>query len=93
MTSLRLNNLIDDTVIQSLVRRHEKVPIRIRLDLLNRLIAILGNVLVQTRLDEQNFFGLDFNVGGLSLRASEGLVDHDTAVGQTLAFARRSGTQ
>jgi hypothetical protein len=35
----------------------------------------------------QDLVGLDLNVSGLALRAAQGLMDHDAAVGQAVALA------
>ena len=93
MTRLGNNHLINNPIIHRLLRRHEKVPIAIRLDLILRLIAILGNVRIQHLANEENLLRLNLNVGGLALRSSEGLVDHDSRVGQGASLARRSGSE
>ncbi len=89
----RLDHFINQPIIQRFVRRHEKVSIRIFRNLLFRLTAVLRHVLVEARLDEQNLLGLDFNICRGSLCPSEGLVDHDTGIGQGLALPRSTGTQ
>mmetsp|Transcript_13295 Transcript_13295/g.32288 ORF Transcript_13295/g.32288 Transcript_13295/m.32288 type:complete len:260 (-) Transcript_13295:142-921(-) len=90
MTSLRRDHLVDDAIIHRLLRRHEKVPIAIRLDLILGLIAILGDVSVQHLPDEQYLLRLDLDVGGLSLRPPQRLVDHDAAVGERTSLPRRA---
>jgi len=72
---------------------HEKVPIAVLLNLLHRLIRVVRNVLVQQRLGKQNLLGLNLNVGRLSLRPTERLVDHDAGVGQRFALAGRARPQ
>ena len=90
---LRLYNLIDDAVIDRLLRRHEEIAVAILLDLVLGLIAVLRNVRVEDLPNEQNLLGLDLNVGRLSLRAAEGLVDHNSRVGQSAALALGAGTE
>ena len=90
---LCLHNLIDDAVIDRLLRRHEEIAIAILLDLVLGLIAVLRNVRVEDLPNEQNLLGLDLNVGRLSLRTAEGLVDHNSRVGQSAALALGAGTE
>ena len=78
---------INDTVIQRFVRSHEEVAIAVLLNLLHRLVGVIGNVLVDQGLGKEDFLGLNFNVRGLSLRTTERLVDHDAGIGERLALA------
>ena len=58
-----------------------------------RLTGKLRQVPVERQLVVQDLVGLDLDVRGLALRASEGLVDHDSGVGQRVAFPLRSRGQ
>lgn len=93
MRRFGLDNLVDDTVILGFVRGHEEVPVRIGRDLVDGLVGVVGNVLIQEGLGEQNLLGLYLNVGCGSLRPSKGLVDHDSGVGEGLSLPRRPGPQ
>ncbi len=90
---LCLYNLINDAIIDSLLRCHEEIAVAILLNLVLGLIAVLGNVRVEDLPNEQNLLGLDLNVGRLSLRAAEGLVDHNPRVGQGPALALGAGAE
>ena len=50
-----------------------------------------GEHVVEVRLDAEDLLGLDADVGGLSLGAAEGLVDHDAGVRKGEALALGAG--
>ena len=50
-----------------------------------------GQEAVELFAQTQDFFGLNFNVGGLALRPAERLMQVDGGVGQCVAVALRSG--
>mmetsp|Transcript_36244 Transcript_36244/g.79336 ORF Transcript_36244/g.79336 Transcript_36244/m.79336 type:complete len:311 (+) Transcript_36244:182-1114(+) len=79
---LGLNDLINDTIIHSLLRSHEEITVTVLLNLILGLIAVFGNVGVEHFPNEQNFLGLNFNIGSLTLRPAERLMDHNARVGQ-----------
>jgi len=54
---------------------------------------MMGKDIVQIGSQANNFFGLDVNVGGLSLKSAHGLMDHDPTVGQSVAHTGFSGGQ
>ena len=93
MTRLGRYHLINNSIIHRLLRRHEKVPITIGLNLILGLITVLRNISIQHLPNEQNLLGLDFNIGSLSLRPPERLMDHDTAVGKRASLAGSTGAQ
>ncbi len=93
MTGLGANDLVNNSIIHRLFRRHEKVPIAIGLDLLLRLIAIIGNIRIQNLPDEQNLLGLNLDVSRLSLRPSERLMNHDPRIGKGPPLPRGPGTE
>ena len=64
------DDLIDDAVIDRLLRRHEKIAVAVLLDLVLGLVAVLGDVGVEDLPNEENLLGLDLNVGRLALGAS-----------------------
>mmetsp|Transcript_10087 Transcript_10087/g.20763 ORF Transcript_10087/g.20763 Transcript_10087/m.20763 type:complete len:265 (-) Transcript_10087:122-916(-) len=90
MTGLGPNNLINNPIIHRLLRRHEKIPIAIGLDLLLRLIAIIGNISIQHLPDEQNLLRLNLDIGRLPLRPSERLMNHDPGIGKRPPLPRSS---
>mmetsp|Transcript_1781 Transcript_1781/g.3399 ORF Transcript_1781/g.3399 Transcript_1781/m.3399 type:complete len:325 (+) Transcript_1781:136-1110(+) len=93
MTGLGPNNLINNPIIHRLLRRHEKIPIAIGLDLLLRLIAIIGNISIQHLPDEQNLLRLNLDIGRLPLRPSERLMNHDPGIGKRPPLPRSSRPQ
>ena len=93
MRRLGLDDLVDDSVVDGLLGRHEEIPVAVRLDLVLGLVAVFGNVGVEDLPDEQNLLGLDLDIGGLSLGSSQRLVDHDAGVGQRPSLALGAGTQ
>mmetsp|Transcript_4297 Transcript_4297/g.6301 ORF Transcript_4297/g.6301 Transcript_4297/m.6301 type:complete len:218 (-) Transcript_4297:152-805(-) len=93
MTCLGLDNFVNQSVIHSFVGGHEEISVGILCNFFNGLIAVIGHKLVKTRLGKQDFLGLNFNIGSLSLCASQGLMNHNTCIGKRTAFAGCSGTQ
>lgn len=82
MRGLGLDHLIDDAVIQRLVRGHEEIAISVLGNLLHRLITVVRHVLVQAGLGEKDLLGLDFDIGSGTLSTTKRLVDHDAGIGQ-----------
>mmetsp|Transcript_5165 Transcript_5165/g.8140 ORF Transcript_5165/g.8140 Transcript_5165/m.8140 type:complete len:253 (+) Transcript_5165:312-1070(+) len=93
MTRLRRYHLVNNSIIHRLLGSHKEIPITIGLNLILGLIAILGNVRVKDLANEQNFLCLDFNISGLTLRTSKGLMDHDAGVGKGASLAGCAGTE
>lgn len=93
MRRLRFDHFVDDPVLNSFLRRHEKVAITIRFDLTFRLVAVIGNVGVEHFPDEKDLLGLDLDISGLPLGATQGLVDHNPRIGQGPAFALGPGAE
>ena len=57
------------------------------LDLIYGLLGEVCDVCVDLRPHEENLFGLDLDVRGLSASPAERLVDHDTSVGKRSPLA------
>mmetsp|Transcript_5962 Transcript_5962/g.16188 ORF Transcript_5962/g.16188 Transcript_5962/m.16188 type:complete len:273 (-) Transcript_5962:25-843(-) len=93
VTCLGLDDLVDDTVLDGLLRGHEEIAVAVLLDLVLWLVAVIGNVRVQNLADEEDLLGLDLDVGGLSLGTSQRLVDHDAGVGKGSSLALGAGAQ
>ena len=86
--SLRLLPLPPPTT-HRLLRAHAEVAVGVCGDGLHALPRELGQVAIQRQLVVQDLVGLDLNISGLALGATQGLVDHDAAVGQAVALALR----
>ena len=93
VASLRLYHLVYDPVIHRLLGRHEEVPVAVGLDLVLRLPAVLGDVRVEDLAYEEYLLRLYLDVGRLSLRPPQRLVDHDPRVGERAPLPRCSGTE
>mmetsp|Transcript_7092 Transcript_7092/g.10650 ORF Transcript_7092/g.10650 Transcript_7092/m.10650 type:complete len:277 (-) Transcript_7092:219-1049(-) len=93
MARLSGYHLVDNTIIHSLLGRHEKVPVTVSLDLVLGLITVLRNVSIQNLPYEENLLCLYLNIGRLSLRPTQRLVNHDATVGQRPPLPRSAGPQ
>ena len=94
--SLRLllrgdQHLVDDAVLLGLRRRHEVVALGIVLDLVDGLTGVLRVQLVERVARLQDLARVDVDVGRLTLKAGERLVDHHARVRQRVALALRAG--
>mmetsp|Transcript_11770 Transcript_11770/g.17156 ORF Transcript_11770/g.17156 Transcript_11770/m.17156 type:complete len:283 (+) Transcript_11770:105-953(+) len=93
MTGLGGNNLINNTIILSLIGSHEKVPISILRNLILSLSGIFRHVLVQTSLDEQNLLSLNLNIGSLTLRTTQRLMNHNPRIRKRLSLPGRTSSE
>ncbi len=84
---------VDDAISLGLLGRHEIVPVRVLDHLLQRLASVLGQDLVVALDEVLPLAHLDHGVGSVASEAARALVDHDPAVGQRIALARRAGGQ
>src|SRR6185437_15340383 len=84
---------VDQAVILRFVGAHETVALHVAGDFLDRLARVQGIDLVEPPTEVQDFPGVDFDVGGLALRAARRLVDHDPRVRQREALALGAGHQ
>src|SRR5688572_33125819 len=69
------DHLVHDTILLPLRRIHDEVAVRVRCDLLHRLLGVEGEDVVQAILDAQDLLGLDGDVRGLTLGSAPRLVD------------------
>ena len=90
---VNVNDLIDESVLDTLVGRHEIVPIEILHDLLLRVAGEHGVHLANIIPDAHDLSGLDLDILGLSLCTTHGLMDHDTRVGKSQTLTTRSSRQ
>src|SRR5882724_4250634 len=83
------DHLIDDPIVLRLLRGHEKVAVRVVLDLIHRLAGVIDEDAVQLLAHPEDLLGLDVDVGRLALGAAQRLVDQDARVrqGEALALA------
>src|SRR5205809_2435362 len=84
-------HLVDNAVLYRVLGAHEKVALGVALDHVDRLLAVLGQDLVQALAQVQDLLGVDFHVRGLALEAAHRLVDHDARVGQAEALVGVAG--
>ena len=87
----RLIDFVDDAVLQRFFRAHEVVAFHILLHALYILTGHFGHHTGHFFLGLHQPFSPDGHVGGLTLCAAQGLMDHDLAVRQrqTLALLAR----
>src|SRR6187402_453372 len=81
------DHLIDDAVFDRLKGIHDEVAVGVGGDLLDGLVAVLGQDGVQVVLHAEDLLGLYGDVGGLALGAAQGLMDQDAGVGEGAALA------
>lgn len=67
-------HLIHQAVLDRLLCIQVEIAIGIGFNDLDRFTGVLGHDIVQQRAQAQDLFGLDFDVRGLSLGATKGLV-------------------
>src|SRR5262249_8093775 len=89
--TIKSNHLITNPIRHRLLGVEEAVALGIFLDLFGGLAGALGHHIDQRLLGLEDLLGLDLNVGGLSVHASERLVDHHLRIGQDEAFSLASG--
>src|SRR4051812_30774226 len=67
---------VDDAIVLGFLGRHEKVPVGVSLDLLERLAGVLRQDLVVPLDEELPFLHLDHRVRGVATEPARALVDH-----------------
>ena len=82
-----LNNIVDQAIGPGLFSTHEVVTICVVLDRIHGLTSVIGKYPVEFFPDQQDFPGVNVDIGGLSLEASQGLVDHDAGMWQAKTLA------
>src|SRR5271166_6627182 len=83
----RGDDLVDQAVLDGLVRGHHEVAVRVLGDLVNLLPGVRGHHLVEQVAHPQDLAGLDLDVRRLPADAAPGLVQHDPRVRQREALA------
>ncbi len=86
-------NAVDQTVLNRFLRRQEDIALGIFRNLLDRLPGMMREDGVQALAQAQDLPCLDLDVGGLTLRAAERLVQVDRSVRQCEPAALRAGGQ
>ena len=79
---LSADDLVDDSVVQCLLRTEEKVPVRIGSDGLRGLARVKREDLIDLLLDKDDLFRSDVDIRGLAADATQRLVKHDPRMGQ-----------
>src|ERR1700704_5605778 len=74
------DHTIDDAVLLGLLGAHEVVALGVLADLVELLVRVLGDDLVQAASHVDDLFGVDLDVGCLTLKARGDLVDQDLRV-------------
>src|ERR1700722_1556707 len=72
-----LEHGIHQTVRPGSFRGHKVVPVAVLLDALDGLARVLGQYAIQALFGLHDVAGVDVDVGGLALKPSRGLVNHD----------------
>ena len=72
-----VDDLVDEAVLLGLLGGEPPVPVRVRLDPLDRLAGVEGDPLGHHPLQVDDLLGLDGDVGGLALHGPERLVHED----------------
>src|SRR3989344_4495134 len=86
-------DIVDYSVLFSLVRHHKVVAVYVLFYLFQRLVGGLGEYLIEPLAGSDNMLGGYLDVGGLSLRPAPRLVDHHLGIGEREALALFSGGQ
>src|SRR3954470_6030896 len=85
------DHVVDEPVLEGLLRGEPPVAVGVLLDLLARLPGAVGLELVELRLRSPEQVGLDGDVGCRSADAGRGLVHHDPRVREGVALALGAG--
>src|SRR4029078_676640 len=86
-------DVIDDAIVLGRLGRHEKVPVRVLDDLVERLLRVVPQELVGAADEELPLLHLDRRVRGRPAEPAGALVDHDPAVRQGVALALGPGRE
>src|ERR1700722_59633 len=82
-----LQHLVANTVRHGLLGVEKAITLAVLAHSLKCLAGALGHYVNQGVLGLENFLSLDFDIGGLSINAAEGLVNHHLGVGGNEAFS------
>ena len=85
--------MIHNAVFFRLLACHKIITIGVILYLIHVFTGVFNQYLIEGLLHTQNFLGLNFDVGGLPLESSHGLVNQDPGVGQCIAFVFGTGCE
>src|SRR5919201_559931 len=86
----RRDDAVDQAVLDRLLRRQEKVPIRVSLHAFQRLAGVLGDEAVEDLADADDLLGVDVEVTRLTLQTfapNQRLVHVDGGIGKREPFA------
>ncbi|MPM27315.1 hypothetical protein SDC9_73825 [bioreactor metagenome] len=85
--------MVDEAVLEGLLRGEPPVAVGVRLDLLQRLAGVLGDELGHLLLRGQQLLGVDLDLGGGATDGTQWLVHQDPAVRQGVALAAAAGAE
>lgn len=88
---MALDDLVDETVLESLLGIHEVVALCILFYLWELLTRVICNELVQEILGLDDVLSVDGNICCLAFRTTERLVNHDFGVGESEALSLGTG--
>lgn len=80
--------MVDEAVLDRLLRSHEAVAVDVLHDLLDRLTGVDGDQLGHTAGEGQHLLRLDLDVGRRAAKPGGALVDHELRVREGEALAR-----
>ena len=86
-------NPVNHSVCSGIFGGHPVIPVRVMEDLVIRLAAMPGDDVIEFFAALVDLPRFDEDILGLSLDASEWLVDHDTGVGERAAFPLCPGAE
>ena len=93
ISSMLIENLVDQPVLDSLLRGHEVIALAVGVNGLERLAGVLGQDARHALLDDLETLEVKRHVRDLTLRAGGRLMDHDLSVRQRIALALCAGGQ
>src|SRR5271157_6149969 len=89
-----VNDFINDAVLASLLGTHPKIALHIALNLLYRLVRMLGHYFIKAGANTQDFAGVDVDVRFLPRETAYGrLVNKQARIGECKTLPRTSRRQ
>jgi len=82
------NDHIYNSVIFSLFRGHDKIPVDISLNLISGLIRVFDQNIIYVFSYPHDFLSLDRNIGSLALETTKRLMKNNPGIGKRITFAR-----
>ena len=83
--------LVDEAVVCCFISRHEEISIRILVNALLGLARVLDQYTLYELPVSDNLLGCDLNIRCLPLRTTQGLMNHETSIGEGIPLSLCSG--